>query len=136
MLEGFNTDLSITFAVQNYPNGIAEALIIAKDWLNNEGCALILGDNIFLSDNINDCLKNALLKENGATIFGFHVNDPSRYGVIEFENNKVLSIEEKPKNPKSNWAATGLYVFDSSVVFFLCFAEPESRWEGWRPWER
>ena len=129
LLEDFNTDLSITFAVQNYPNGIAEALIIAKDWLNNEGCALILGDNIFLSDNINDCLKNALLKENGATIFGFHVNDPSRYGVIEFKNNKVLSIEEKPKNPKSNWAATGLYVFDSSVYERALALKPSDRGE-------
>lgn len=129
LLEDFNPDLNITFAIQNYPNGIAEALIIAKDWLDNEGCALILGDNIFLSESVDKSLKNALLKEKGATIFGFYVDDPSRYGVIDFEGDKVLSIEEKPERPKSNWAATGLYVYDSSVCKRALALKPSERGE-------
>lgn len=106
----------ISFKVQEKPNGIAEAFILSEGWLNNEGCVLILGDNIFISNNLSNDLKQAKDDNYGATLFAYQVDDPNRYGVVEFSNDKVISIEEKPKNPKSNWAVTGLYVYDKSVA--------------------
>ncbi len=113
---GSKWNVSIDYAIQEKPNGIAQALLISNEWLNGSNSALILGDNLFFGPNINKIIKNAITSNEGATIFGYQVNDPNRFGVIEFDkNNKVLSVEEKPKIAKSNWAATGLYIYDSQA---------------------
>ena len=130
LLEDYSvSELKISFSVQEQPRGIAEAFIIAEDWLDEEGCSLILGDNIFISKNINNSLIKATSIEKGATIFAYKVHDPSRYGVVEFEGRKVLSIEEKPKIPKSEWAVTGLYVYDNTVSQKAKELEPSRRGE-------
>lgn len=117
LFENFNNgSQKISFLVQEKPNGIAEAFILAEDWLNDEGCTLILGDNIFISDGLCESLHKFKDKKEGATIFAFQVDEPKRYGVVEFSNGNIVSIEEKPKKPKSNWAVTGLYVYDNSVI--------------------
>ena len=114
---GDQWNINISYSVQDKPNGIAQAFLISEKWLNNSGCALILGDNLFFGPSIYDVIKKAIDKNIGATIFGYKVKDPSRFGVIEFDkNNNVISIEEKPKEPKSDWAATGLYVYNSKAV--------------------
>ena len=121
-------DIRISFKVQNEPNGIAEAFIIAEEWINSEGCVLILGDNIFISKNINKMIIKS--KENkGATIFAYDVPDPERYGVVEFDDNKIISIEEKPLKPKSSWAVTGLYIYDETVTSKAKKLEPSERGE-------
>jgi len=117
---------------QPKPNGIAEAFIIGKDFIGNEDVALILGDNIFYGHGITELLKNAKknLENKRATVFGYYVNDPERYGVVEFDgNNKVVSIEEKPKNPKSNWAVVGLYFYTNDVVDIAKNLKPSARGE-------
>ena len=116
--DGSDLGIKIEYAVQKHPNGIAEAFIIAEDFIKNSPVALILGDNIFYGQGIVNSLIESTKLKVGSIIFGYHVHDPKRYGVVEIEqnSNKVLSIEEKPKNPKSNIAITGLYFFDNSVV--------------------
>tara|TARA_Y100000385_G_scaffold289391_1_gene358675 strand:- start:108 stop:875 length:768 start_codon:yes stop_codon:yes gene_type:complete len=114
--DGSQWSISIIYAVQEKPNGIAQALLISDEWLNGSSSILILGDNLFFGPSINDIIKSALNSNKGATIFGYEVKDPNRFGVIEFDNNQnVISIEEKPLKPKSNWAATGLYIYNSEA---------------------
>ena len=122
---------NISYKVQDEPRGIAEAFIIGKDFIGNEGVVLILGDNIFYGHGIGDLLNNAKnnLKHNFATVFGYYVSDPERYGVVEFDKNgDVVSIEEKPKQPKSNFAVVGLYFYPSDVVKIAANLKPS--WRG------
>ena len=122
--------LNIEYKIQYIQKGIADAFIIAEDWINNEDVALILGDNIFHGHGFSTLIKNALKNNTGATIFGYTVKDPERFGVVEFDNNKkVLSIEEKPKYPKSNYAVTGLYFYDKNVCQYAKKIMPSQRGE-------
>ena len=117
--DGTQWGVKIDYAIQDKPDGIAQALVIAKEWLSGSSTILILGDNLFFGPKINSMIKDSLKNNIGATIFGFKVKDPHRYGVIEFDNDsKVISIEEKPKKPKSDWAVTGLYIYDSNASDF------------------
>ncbi len=109
--------LKITFAVQPNPDGLAQAFIIGESFLGNDPVTLILGDNLFYGNDLTKLLEKAYLQKEGATLFGYQVNDPERYGVIEFSNNKhVINVEEKPLKPKSNFAVTGLYFYDNKVI--------------------
>ena len=109
--------VKISFEIQEKPEGIAQAFLIAENWLNGSDSILILGDNLFFGPNLNNIINKSYMENTGATIFGYKVNNPERFGVIEFDQNKrIISIEEKPKKPKSYWAATGLYIFDSDVI--------------------
>ena len=122
--------LDLTYAVQPSPDGLAQAFIIGRDFIGSDDVAMILGDNIFVGLGMKDCLQKAKdnVKKGKATIFGYKVDDPIRFGVIEFDNNgKVISIEEKPKNPKSNFAAAGLYFYDNRVVDFATRVKPSWR---------
>ena len=126
---GSNWGINITYAIQPSPDGLAQALIIAEDFLDSSPSALILGDNIFYGNLIEGKLSSANI-QTGATIFTYHVNDPKRYGVAEFdENNKVIGIEEKPNNPKSNYAITGLYFYDELAPEYAKNVQPSSRGE-------
>ncbi len=110
-------DVNIDFETQEEPEGIAQAFIIAKKWLGESESILILGDNLFFGIDLNLVVNDACENNKGATIFAYKVDDPNRFGVIEFDNEKnVISIEEKPEKPKSNWVATGMYIYDQSVV--------------------
>ncbi len=114
---GNQWNVQITYSVQDEPNGIAQAFLISEEWLNSADCTLILGDNLFFGPSINNLIKNAINENTGATIFGYKVKDPGRFGVIEFDKSKnVISIEEKPDQPKSDWVATGLYIYNSKAV--------------------
>ena len=127
---GSNFGLVIKYAVQPNPDGLAQAFIIGEEFIGDSNVALILGDNIFYGHNFSDNLKTAIEHKNGATIFGYHVKDPERFGVVEFDmDGKVLSIEEKPKIPKSNYAVTGLYFYDNNVVQVAKSIQPSSRGE-------
>ncbi len=128
--DGSQWGLSLQYAEQPRPEGLAQAFIIGRDFLaGNPGC-LILGDNIFFGHSLVDSLKRAVANETGATIFGYWVRDPQRYGVIEFDGvGKVLSIEEKPKKPRSNYAAVGLYFYDSQVADIAATIKPSDRGE-------
>ena len=128
--DGSQWGLHIQYCIQPSPNGLAEAFILGKNFIEDKLSALILGDNIFYGHDLNDPLLNAMQKEEGATIFAYHVQDPERYGVVEFnQNNKVISLEEKPKNPKSNYAITGLYFYDKDVVSMAKTLKPSFRGE-------
>ena len=114
---GEDFGLNITYEVQKKPEGIAQAFIIGKNFIGNDRVCLILGDNIFWGQGFSDILKSAIAQKNGATVFGYQVKDPHRFGVIEFDKNKkVISIEEKPKLPKSNYILTGLYFYDNNII--------------------
>ncbi len=109
--------VNIDYETQKKPEGIAQAFLIAKDWLQGSDPVLILGDNLFFGPSIAETIKSAINDNVGSTIFGYQVKDPERYGVIEFDNDKnVLSLIEKPNNPSSDWIATGLYIYDNSVI--------------------
>lgn len=126
--DGSQWGISLNYAIQTAPRGLAEAFIIGEDFINNNQVCLILGDNVFYGKL--DFLRNALEHNIGGTIFGYQVTDPERYGVVEFgENGKVLSIEEKPKHPKSHYAIPGLYVFSSEVVNIAKNVKPSPRGE-------
>jgi len=126
--DGNHLGLKIVYKVQNAPNGIAEAFIIGKDFMGNDSVTLILGDNIFYGKL--DFLREALNTNKGATIFGYYVNDPQRYGVVEFnDNGKVISLEEKPVHPKSNYAVVGLYVYNNDVIEISENLKPSKRGE-------
>jgi len=126
--DGNHLGLKIVYKVQNAPNGIAEAFIIGKDFIGNDSVTLILGDNIFYGKL--DFLREALNTNKGATIFGYYVNDPQRYGVVEFnDNGKVISLEEKPVHPKSNYAVVGLYVYNNDVIEISENLKPSKRGE-------
>lgn len=128
--DGAQWGLNIQYCIQPSPNGLAEAFILGENFIENDLSALILGDNIFYGHDLNDLLLNAMQKEDGATIFAYHVQDPERYGVVEFnQNNKAVSLEEKPKNPKSNYAITGLYFYDKDVVNMAETLKPSARGE-------
>lgn len=116
--DGSSFGININYAIQEQPDGLAQSFIIGKNFINTDKVSLILGDNIFYGQGFSPKLKEAVSRTNGATIFGYEVKDPSRYGVVEFDNNtgKIFSIEEKPEQPKSNVAVTGLYFYDNSVV--------------------
>lgn len=126
--DGSHLGLSISYVLQSAPNGIAESFILGETFIGNDNVTLILGDNIFYGQL--DFFYNALKRKEGATIFGYRVNDPERYGVVEFDkNNKAVSIEEKPKHPKSNFAVPGLYVYDNNVVTISKNITPSPRGE-------
>lgn len=128
--DGSQFGINIEYKIQYVQKGIADAFIIAEDFINGEESALILGDNIFHGHGFSTIMKNALKTNHGATVFGYTVKDPERFGVVEFdENKKVLSLEEKPANPKSNYAVTGLYFYDKNVCEYAKQLEPSARGE-------
>jgi len=128
--DGSDYGMNLSFKVQNSPNGIADAFIIGKDFIGDSSVALVLGDNIFYGQFFSDMLNKASSKVSGATIFGYKVKDPERFCVVEFDNEqKVLSLEEKPENPKSNFAVIGLYFYDNRVVKFAENITPSERGE-------
>ena len=128
--DGSQWGLNISHKVQPSPDGLAQAFILGDTFVGNDLSALILGDNIFYGHDFNELLSNAMIRDDGATVFAYHVHDPERYGVAEFDNtNKVLSLEEKPKNPKSNYAVTGLYFYDKDVVSMAKSLKPSARGE-------
>ncbi|MCR9214016.1 MAG: glucose-1-phosphate thymidylyltransferase RfbA [Proteobacteria bacterium] len=128
--DGSQWGLNLSYAVQPSPDGLAQAFIIGADHVGEGHSALILGDNIFYANRFSKLLENARSRETGATIFGYHVSDPEAYGVAEFdETGKVIGVEEKPKNPKSNFAITGLYFYDNQVIDFARHLKPSARGE-------
>jgi glucose-1-phosphate thymidylyltransferase len=128
--DGSSLGISISYAAQPKPKGIAESLIIAEKFISEEKVCLILGDNIFYGHNLTTMLQEAANMKEGAIIFGYYVKDPERYGVIKFDkSSKVISITEKPKKPESNWAVTGLYFYDSNAVKIAKGLKPSSRGE-------
>lgn len=128
--DGSQWGLNISYKVQPSPDGLAQAFILGDTFVGNDLSALVLGDNIFYGHDFNELLSNAMVRSDGATVFAYHVHDPERYGVAEFDKkNKVLSLEEKPKNPKSNYAVTGLYFYDKDVALMAKSLKPSARGE-------
>jgi len=128
--DGSDFGISIEYAVQPSPDGLAQAFIIGEEFIGDHNVALVLGDNIFYGQHFSESLNTAIRKENGATIFGYHVKDPERFGVVEFDHNdNVLSIEEKPAVAKSNYAVTGLYFYDNDVIEIAKTIQPSERGE-------
>jgi len=131
LLDGLQWGISISYVVQEKPRGLADAFILGKEFINKQSCCLILGDNIFFGNNLSEFLKKEIQNHTrGAKVFAYEVNDPERYGVVEFgQNGQVISIEEKPKKPKTNFAVTGLYFYDKDVCKFAENISPSSRGE-------
>ena len=128
--DGSQLGLSISYAEQATPRGLADAFIIGADFIGNDSVALILGDNIFYGQSFSKVLRQVASRTSGATIFGYYVRDPKEYGVVEFdENGKAISIEEKPEHPKSNYAVPGLYFYDNDVVEIARNVKPSARGE-------
>lgn len=128
--DGSEFGISLSYAVQPSPDGLAQAFIIGADFIGDDNVALILGDNIYYGPGMSKMLGRAAVKEKGATVFGYQVKDPERFGVVEFdENMRAISVEEKPENPKSNYAITGLYFYDNDVVEIAKNIQPSPRGE-------
>ena len=128
--DGSQWGVNITYGIQPSPDGLAQAFLIGKDFIGNEGCSLILGDNVFYGPGFPDLLQTAQKREQGATVFGYWVKDPQNYGVVDFDDqDRVVGVEEKPDKPKSNYAITGLYFYDNQVVDIAGSIEPSDRGE-------
>jgi glucose-1-phosphate thymidylyltransferase len=128
--DGSRWGLNLTYAVQPSPDGLAQAFLIGKEFLAGEGCCLVLGDNIFYGHDFARSLRDAAAQDSGATVFAYAVTDPERYGVVEFDaNRKAISLEEKPKKPKSRYAVTGIYFYDNQVVSIAEQLKPSPRGE-------
>jgi glucose-1-phosphate thymidylyltransferase len=128
--DGSDFGIELSYAEQESPEGLAQAFIIGEKFIGTDRVCLILGDNIFYGYSFSKMLKSAILRKKGATLFAYHVTDPKRFGVVEFDKNKkVMSIKEKPKNPKSNYAITGLYFYDNRVIKIAKSLKPSSRGE-------
>ncbi|GAB2850480.1 glucose-1-phosphate thymidylyltransferase RfbA [Pseudoduganella ginsengisoli] len=128
--DGSQWGLQLSYAVQPSPDGLAQAFIIGRDFVGNDPSALILGDNIYYGNDLDALLRSAAMRDDGATVFAYHVHDPERYGVVEFDaDRKALTIEEKPKAPKSNYAVTGLYFYDNQVCDIAANIKPSARGE-------
>ena len=128
--DGKQFGINLSYAVQASPDGLAQAFIIGADFIGDDNVAMVLGDNIFHGNGLKERLEAAASKESGATVFGYYVNDPERFGIVEFdEHGKAISIEEKPENPKSNYCVTGLYFYDNKVVEYAKNLKPSKRGE-------
>ncbi|WP_276785468.1 glucose-1-phosphate thymidylyltransferase RfbA [Thalassolituus oleivorans] len=128
--DGSQFGVAISYAAQPSPDGLAQAFLIGQQFIGDSSVALVLGDNIFYGQYFSDILRRAVLRKQGATVFGYHVGEPEKYGVIEFDaDGKALNIEEKPKHPKSNYAVTGLYFYDNRVVNIARNIKPSARGE-------
>ncbi len=128
--DGSQWGITLQYAIQKSPDGLAQAFIIAKDFIGKDSCSLILGDNIFYGHNFSSLLNNAANIDVGATVFAYPVNDPERYGVVEFDSSgKAISLEEKPIEPKSRYAVTGLYFYDNQVIDIAKATKPSRRGE-------
>jgi len=129
--DGSDFGLKLSYAEQAHPNGLAEAFIIGRDFIGDGNVAMILGDNIFFGHGLPRICQQAAAREKGASVFAYHVDDPERYGVVSFEKStgRALTIEEKPVNPRSNWAVTGLYFYDNDVVNIAASIKPSERGE-------
>jgi len=128
--DGSRWGVNFNYALQPYPGGLAQAFLIGKDFIGDDACALVLGDNIFHGHDFSALLKRAVARQEGASVFAYAVHDPERYGVVEFDDEfKALSLEEKPSEPKSRYAVTGLYFYDNDVVRIASAIEPSQRGE-------
>ncbi|ASJ97331.1 glucose-1-phosphate thymidylyltransferase RfbA [Shewanella marisflavi] len=128
--DGSDYGINLKYAIQESPDGLAQAFIIGEDFIGDDSCCLVLGDNIFYGQSFTKMLLNAATREQGATVFGYQVKDPQRFGVVEFDDDmRAISIEEKPQNPKSDYAVTGLYFYDNRVVELAKQVKPSERGE-------
>jgi glucose-1-phosphate thymidylyltransferase len=128
--DGSQWGVNITYGIQPSPDGLAQAFLIGKDFIGNEGCSLILGDNVFYGTELPDLLETAQKREEGATVFGYWVKDPQNYGVVDFDDqDRVVGVQEKPDKPKSHYAITGLYFYDNQVIDIAGSIEPSDRGE-------
>jgi glucose-1-phosphate thymidylyltransferase len=128
--DGSSLGLNLKYKVQPSPDGLAQAFILGEEFIDGDSCAMVLGDNIFYGGGLGRHLKEAAAREDGATVFGYYVNDPERFGIVEFdENGKAISIEEKPQHPKSNYCVTGLYFYDKNVCEYARSIRPSARGE-------
>lgn len=128
--DGHQFGITLQYKVQPSPDGLAQAFLLGEEFIGNDSCAMVLGDNIFHGHGLTKRLKEAAKKEKGATVFGYYVDDPERFGVVEFDSEgKAISLEEKPTEPKSNYAVTGLYFYDNRVVEYAKSIKPSARGE-------